>query len=189
MALFTRFSTPCTLLIRQLMDIRAGVDILVFRYRQNHLQLQHHPVFSVVTFLMLKRKQPLLFSISLPCSWMLPSVLFQYQWQSPLFKRHFSGSFVPFNVPSVIQSYTFYAVLYAWLPINLCFPILDSATVQHECSFVLLIQSATSNTGLRSLWRIVTNQPNTPLVPRADESKWINCNQFCAHCHKIAFRL
>lgn len=77
------------------------------------------------------------FSISLPCSWMLPSVLFQYQWQSPLFKRHFSGIFLPFNVPSVIQSSTFYAALYAWLPITMCFPILDSATAQHSTSVLV----------------------------------------------------
>ena len=68
LALFTRFSTPCALLIRHLMDVRVDVGILVFRYHQNHLQLQQHPVFLVVTFLVLRKK---------------PSLLIQYHFLSP----------------------------------------------------------------------------------------------------------
>ena len=52
---------------RTIDDVKAGVDILVFRYQQNHLQVQH-PVSSVVILLVLRKN---------------PSLLIQYHFLVP----------------------------------------------------------------------------------------------------------
>ena len=49
-----------------------------------------------------------------------------------LFKRHFSGVFFPFNVPSDVYFHTFQAILYACLRIALCFSVWDSAMGWYE---------------------------------------------------------
>jgi len=48
-----------------------------------------------------------------------------------------------------------------------------------------MFRLTSSNTTIYAVQLCVTNKPDTPLVPLAEESKYSDLNQFLAECHKI----
>jgi lipid-A-disaccharide synthase-like uncharacterized protein len=60
------------------------------------------------------------------------------------------------------------------------FPILDGATVQYQYSKqdnVFVAANSWKHGAVFTLQRLLTNQPDTPLVPPADDTKWRDQNR------------